>query len=78
MRRFLIFGVLGPILGFLIAIATAIGLGVRPSDAEVVFVMFAYAFAAGIVPAVLAGAVDWHLALARRVLATLYVCWQAC
>ena len=74
MKRFLIFGLLGPAFGFLMAITTAMGLGVNPSDGQVLFVIFSYAFAAGIVPAAVTGVVDWYLAtrmkFSQRVLAT--------
>lgn len=74
MKRLLIFGLVGPTIGFLLAVLTAAALGVRPSDGTVLAVLFAYAFAAGIVPAVLTGCVDGHLAsrtsLGRRILLT--------
>lgn len=73
-RRLLTFGLLGPALGFLMTLAVIIGFGINPSNGAVLFVIFAYAFVAGIVPAVLTGVADWYLAtrmkFSQRVLAT--------
>lgn len=74
MKRLLIFGLVGPTIGFLLAVLTAAALGVWPSDGTVLAVLFAYAFAAGGLPAVLTGCVDGHLAsrtsLSRRIFLT--------
>jgi hypothetical protein len=74
MKRLLIFGLVGPTIGFLLAVLTAVALGVWPSDGTVLAVLFAHAFAAGVLPAVLTGCVDGHLAsrtsLSRRILLT--------
>ena len=73
-RRLLTFGLLGPTLGFLMTLAVIIGVGMDLSNGTVLFVIFAYAFVAGIVPAVLTGVADWYLAtrmkFSRRILAT--------
>ena len=60
--RLLVFGLLGPTVGFLMTVAVIIGFGMDLSDPQVLFVIFAYAFVAGIVPAVLTGVADWYLA----------------
>jgi hypothetical protein len=73
-RRLLTFGLLGPTLGFLMTLAVIIGFGMDLSNRTVLFVIFAYAFVAGTVPAVLTGVADWYLAtrmkFSRRVLVT--------
>ncbi|MBN9586080.1 MAG: hypothetical protein BGN84_02780 [Afipia sp. 62-7] len=74
MKRLLIFGLVGPTIGFLLAVLTAAALGFWPSGGPALADLFADAFAAGVVPAVLTGCVDGHLAsrtgLGRRILLT--------
>lgn len=74
MKHVLIFGLIGPTIGFLMALGTALALGITPSDWAVLSIVFAHAFAAGIVPAVLTGLVDLYLApktdFVRRALLT--------
>lgn len=74
MKRLLIFGLIGPTIGFLLAVLTAATLGFWPSGGTVLVGLFVDAFAAGVVPAVLTGCVDGHLAsrtgLSRRILLT--------
>ena len=80
--RLLVFGLLGPTLGFLMIVAVIIGFGMGLSDKTVLFVIFSYAFVAGILPAVLTGLADWHLAtrmnFSRRILATATVGFLLC
>lgn len=74
MKRLLIFGLVGPTIGFLLAVLTVAALGFWPSGGTVLVGLFVDAFAAGVVPAVLTGCVDGHLAsrtgLGRRILPT--------
>ncbi|HEY8262750.1 MAG TPA: hypothetical protein VIG26_00150 [Methyloceanibacter sp.] len=72
MKRLLICGLVGPTIGFLLAVLTAADLGVRLWDGTVLAVLFIYAFAAGFVATVLTNCVDGHLAsrtsLSRRIM----------
>jgi hypothetical protein len=74
MRRVVVFGLLGPTLGFLMGLITASALGIPPFDGGVLLIVFAYAYAAGVIPAVLAGLLDGYLSPRvrrwRRVLLT--------
>lgn len=60
--RIVAFGLLGPTLGLLMGLATALALGIPPFEGEVLFVILAYAYAAGVVPAALTGFLDGWLA----------------
>jgi ABC-type branched-subunit amino acid transport system permease subunit len=62
MRRIFVFGLLGPTLGFLMGLMTAAALGIPLFEAGVMFVMLAYAYAAGVVPAALTGLADSYFA----------------
>lgn len=80
MKRALIFLFVGPTVGFLLAIGsamalgTAIGVDVNPWEPVVLGVIFVYSYTAGVIPAALTGLVDWRLAtrttFARRILQT--------
>lgn len=80
MKRALIFLFVGPTVGFLLAIGSAMALGtvtgieINPWEPVVLGVIFAYAYTAGIIPAALTGLVDSSLAarttFARRILRT--------
>lgn len=62
MRRIFVFGLLGPTLGFLMGLISASALGIPLFKVGVLVVIFAYTYAAGILPAALAGLVDSYLA----------------
>lgn len=74
MKRALVFLLLGPTVGFILAIGSAVALGVKPWDAAVLGVIVAYSYAAGIIPATLTGLFDQYIATtttgARRILQT--------
>ncbi|MBS7707909.1 hypothetical protein [Chelatococcus asaccharovorans] len=63
MKRALIFLIVGPAVGFLLALGTAIVIGVRPWEPPMFLgVMFAYSYKVGLIPAALTGLVDSRLA----------------
>lgn len=62
MRRIFVFGLLGPTLGFLMGLISTSALGIPLFEVGVLVVIFAYTYAAGILPAALAGLVDSYLA----------------
>jgi len=62
------------VIGSAMALGTAIGIDINPWEPVLLGVIFAYAYAAGIIPAALTGLVDWRLAtrttFVRRILRT--------